>query len=38
MGLLHSSIREDWPLPAERDEKQARRWYTEEEFETFFEH
>jgi hypothetical protein len=38
MGLLHSSIREDWPLPAERDEKKARRWYTEEEFETFFKH
>jgi hypothetical protein len=38
MGLLHASIQEDWPLPAERDEKQTRRWYTDEEFETYFEH
>jgi hypothetical protein len=38
MGMLHASIEEDWPLPAERDEKKARRWYTDEEFETYFEH
>jgi hypothetical protein len=38
IGLLHASIREDWPLPAERDEKKTGRWYTDEEFEAFFEH
>ena len=38
IGMLHASIEGDWPLPAERDEKKAGRWYTEEEYETFFEH
>ena len=38
IGMLHASIQEDWPLPAEKDEKEAGRWYTEEEYETFFEH
>jgi hypothetical protein len=41
IGMLRSSIQEDWPLPAEedeKDEKQSRRWYTDEEFEAFFEH
>jgi hypothetical protein len=28
----------DWPLPAEKGEKKAGRWYTEEEYEEFFEH
>ena len=26
IGMLHASIQEDWPLPAEKDEKE-RRWY-----------
>jgi hypothetical protein len=38
IGLLYASIREDWPLPAEKDEKKAGRWYTDEEYEMFFEH
>jgi hypothetical protein len=38
IGMLYLSIKEDWELPAEKDEKQARRWYTDEEFEMFFEH
>ena len=38
IGMLHASIQEDWPLPAEKDEKETGRWYTEEEYETFFEH
>ncbi len=38
IGMLHSSIRGDWSLPTEKDEKAARRWYTDEEFEMFFEH
>jgi DNA-binding transcriptional ArsR family regulator len=38
IGMLYLSIKEDWALPAEQDEKQARRWYTDEEFEMFFEH
>jgi hypothetical protein len=36
--VAHASIREDWPLPAEKDEKKTGRWYTEEEYEAFFEH
>ena len=38
IGMLHASIQEDWSLPAEKDEKQEGRWYTEEEYEEFFEH
>jgi hypothetical protein len=38
IGMLYLSIKEDWPLPAEKDEKQTKRWYTDEEFEQFFEH
>ena len=35
-GRLYASIREDWPPPAEKEER--KRWYTDEEFEEFFEH
>jgi hypothetical protein len=38
LGLLYASVRDDWPLPAEKDEKKTGRWYTEEEYEEFFEH
>ncbi len=38
IGILHSSIAGDWSLPAEEDEKREGRWYTDEEFEQFFEH
>ena len=38
IGMLYLSIKEDWALPAEKDEKEAGRWYTEEEYEKFFEH
>ena len=38
MGLLYASVRDDWPLPAEKDEKKTGRWYTEKEYEEFFEH
>ncbi len=38
IGMLHASIEGDWSLPAEQDEKETGRWYTDEEFETFFEH
>ncbi len=38
IGMLHSSIRGDWSLPTEKDEKTTRRWYTDEEYEMFFEH
>ena len=27
IGMLHASIQEDWPLPAEKDEKVTGRWY-----------
>ena len=37
-AIRHASGEEDWPLPAEKDEKKTGRWYTEEESEEFFEH
>jgi len=38
VGLLCASIREDWSLPAAEAERKTARWYTDEEFEMFFEH
>ena len=38
VGLLCASIREDWSLPAAANERKTARWYTDEEFEAFFEH
>ncbi len=38
IGVLYLSIKDDWPLPAEEDEKKEGRWYTDEEYEEFFEH
>jgi DNA-binding transcriptional ArsR family regulator len=38
VGLLCASIRGDWSLPPAEVEPKAKRWYTDEEFELFFEH
>jgi hypothetical protein len=38
VGLLLASIRGDWSLPAAAAEPKTARWYTDEEFEAFFEH
>ena len=38
VGLLCASIRGDWSLPPVEGEHKTRRWYTDEEFEMFFEH
>jgi DNA-binding transcriptional ArsR family regulator len=38
IGMLLASIEGDWSLPTEKDEQGGGRWYTEEEFELFFEH
>ncbi len=38
VGLLCASIRGDWSLPVAENERKEERWYTDEEFEMFFEH
>jgi DNA-binding transcriptional ArsR family regulator len=38
VGLLCASIRGDWSLPAAANERKEARWFTDEEFEAFFEH
>jgi hypothetical protein len=38
VGLLCASIQGDWSLPAAKAERKTARWYTDEEFEAFFEH
>jgi DNA-binding MarR family transcriptional regulator len=38
VGLLLASIRGDWSLPAAQAERKTAHWYTDEEFEAFFEH
>jgi Skp family chaperone for outer membrane proteins len=38
VGLLRASIEGDWSLPPAQNERKTARWYTDEEFETFFEH
>jgi hypothetical protein len=38
VGLLLASIRGDWSLPAAEAERKTAHWYTDEEFEAFFEH